>query len=113
MCDAILSLGLRSWQLVVALELHRRPRNGEDGVGAPLAWIGRATLRLHSSAPLVREQNLGSIIVEGRRVPVREIGIGRRVEANGMRRVAYVEQQSVTAAGAAGSAYRRVQRDVV
>src|SRR2546430_150319 len=110
MCDAILSLGLRSWQLVVALELHRRPRNGEDRVGAPLAWIGRATFRLHAPAPLVREQDLRSIIVEGRGMPVREIGIGRRVEANGMSRVADVEQQSISAAGASGSAYRRVKR---
>src|SRR5207237_4685962 len=70
-------------------------------------------LRLHPSAQLVREQDLSSIVVEGRRVPVGKIGIGRRIETNGMRWIADVEQQTVTAAGAARSTDRRVQRDVV
>src|SRR6185312_1459370 len=82
-------------------------------VGAPIERIGRATLRLHSSAPLIGEEQLGSIVVERRGVPVREVRVCRGVETNWMRRIADVEQQAVAAAGTARSANRRIQRDVV
>src|ERR1700694_6062823 len=109
MRDAILHARLRSRQLVVALEPHGSPRNSEDRIGAPLAWIRRTTLRLHSAAPLIGEKDLAAVVVESRGMPVREIRVRRRAEANGMRGITDVEQQSVATARAACSANRRVK----
>src|SRR5437868_13334008 len=106
--DAILVASLGSGKLVVNLELHGRDRYREDRVGAPLAGISRATLGLHSSTPLVGEENLAAVVVERRGMPVREIGIRRGVEAHRMRRITDVEKEPVPAAGAACSADRRV-----
>ena len=85
----------------------------EDRVGAPLRRIGRAALRLAAAAPLVGEQHLGAVVVERRRVPVREVRVGDGGDAHGMRGIADVEQQAVALARAAGEADRRIDRDVV
>ena len=113
MRDAILQRRLRHRQLVIALEPHLSVLDGEDGVGAPLYGVGRAALRLAAPAPLVGEQDLGPVVVERRRVPVGEVRVTHRADANRVDRVADVEQEAVAPARAARQAERRVQRDVV
>ena len=100
-------------QLVVAPELELSIRQGEDGVGAPFLLVARPALGLAAAAPLVAEQDLGAVVVEGGGVPVGEIRVGGLVDPLRAGGVADVEQKPVAAAGAAGEADRGVQRDVV
>ena len=114
LCATQFSSGsLRGGQLVVALEVHLPVDNREDCVRAPLRLIGRAALRLSAAAPLIREQDLCSVVVERRRMPVREIRIGRGSNANGIRRIANIEQQTVASARATGQTNSRIHRYVV
>src|SRR5206468_2366824 len=106
MGDTVLLRRLRSGKLVVALELHclsgrvrvrdatshyrvaaRISRKREDRVCAPLASVGDTTLRLSTAAPFVREKNLGSGVIERRRMPIREIGVSHRGDAPGVGRI--------------------------
>jgi hypothetical protein len=50
---------------------------------------------------------------ERRGMPERHVDVGGRIDPDRMRRLADVEQQAVAAAGAAGEADVRVDRDVV
>ena len=113
MRDAVLVRRLRREHLVVALERHRVVGEREDGVRAPLGLVERAALGLPATAPLIREQNLGPVVVERRRVPVGEVGIGDRPDAARMRRVVHIEQQPVAAARPARQTDRRIHGDVV
>ena len=110
---AVLLRRLRRRQLVVALELQLAVREREDRVGAPLLRIGRAALGLAAAAPLVGEQELGAVVVEGGRVPVGEVRVGHGGDPLRVGRIADVEQQAVALAGAAGQTDRGIERDVV
>src|SRR4051812_22059596 len=68
---------------------------------------------LAPTAPFVGEQHLGAGVVEGRRMPVREIRVCHRGDAHRVRGIADVEQESVAFARAAGEPDRRIHRDVV
>ena len=111
--DTVLQRRLRSGHLVVALESHLAALDREDRIGAPLLRIGRAALRVVTTAPLVAEEHLGAVVVERRRVPVGEVGIGHGADAARIHRVADVEQEAVTLAGTTGHSDRRIHRDVV
>src|SRR2546428_5927663 len=56
-----------------ALPIYRVVGHREDRVGAPLRLVGRAALGREAATPLVREQQLGAVIVERRRMPKREV----------------------------------------
>src|SRR6185436_20724300 len=87
--------------------------DAEDRVSSPLATIGRAALRLAAAAPFVGEENRRAVVVERRRVPVREVRVSNGGDAHGMSRVANVEQESVAFTRTAGQSDRRVHCNVV
>src|SRR5207237_2225231 len=95
MRNAVLEARLRSGQLVVSLKLHLVVHDVEDRVRSPLPTVSRTALRLATAAPFVGEQDLRSVVVERRRVPVREIRIGNGGQADGMRGISNVEQETV------------------
>src|SRR5690606_30324840 len=64
-------------------------------------------------APFVGEDHRGAAVVEGGRVPVREVGVGNGVDTARLDRIRNIEQQSVSLTGSAGKADFRVQGDVV
>ena len=105
---------LRRGQLVVALELQSCRSTIVKIASAPHSFGSVARhLGCAAAAPLVGEQDLGAVVVERRRVPVGEVGVGHGVEAHRMRRIADVEQEAVALARAAGETDRRIDRDVV
>src|SRR6185503_2298453 len=65
------------------------------------------------AAPLVGEENLSPVVVEGRGMPVREVGVGDRGNAHRVGGVANVEQESIALTRAAGETDRRIDGDVV
>ena len=95
------------------MELHLLVLDGEERIRAPLQLVGRAAARLAAAAPFVAEQHLGAVVVERRGVPERHVRIGDFVDADGVNRIADVEQQAETSARAAGQADIRIHRDVV
>src|SRR5688572_9011208 len=113
MRNAILLVGLRRGELVVTLKLELPILDGEDRVGAPLLLVGRPALWRTTTAPFVGEQQLRAIVIERGRVPVGEVGVGDRVEPDGIHRVLDVEQESVPLARTAGETEGRIDRDVV
>src|SRR5947207_13509346 len=113
MRDAVLLRRLRRRHLVITLELQLHADDAEDRVGAPLLRVARAALRLTTATPLVREEQLGTVVVERRRMPVREVRIGDSRDADGMRRIVNVEKEAVTLARTTGEADRREHRDVM
>jgi hypothetical protein len=97
---AIFLLGLRSRQLVIALELELLPlHNREDGIGAPFTLVGFTALGLAASAPLIGEKQLAALVVECRRVPVGKVDIRRGSKALGMYRIADIKQEAIALAG--------------
>ena len=111
--DAVLLVGLRRRHLEVAVEHQLLVDDVEDGVGAPVEQIGRAAARRGAAAPLVGEDDLGAVVVERGRVPVGEVLVGDRVEADRVHRIGDVEQDAVARAGAGRQADGRHHRDVV
>ena len=79
--DAVLLVGLCHRQLVVAAEHQLAIDDLVDRVGAPAQLIGGPAARSGAAAPLVGEEDLLAVIVEGRAVPVREDRIGDGVDA--------------------------------
>src|SRR6187397_1009463 len=108
MRDAILLVGLRRGELVVALELELPILDEKDRVGAPFLLVGGAALGRTAAAPLIGEEQLRTIVVERGRVPVREVGVGDGVEPNGIDRIVDVEQESVSLARATRQTERRI-----
>ena len=102
MRNAVLLGGLRRRQLVVTVKLQLAVLNREERVGAPLLLVRHAAARLAATSPFVAEQELCAVVVERRRVPERHVGVGRRIEENGVLRIADVGQQTEASAGAAG-----------
>src|SRR4029077_5288623 len=101
-------------QLVVRVKLQLLVVvDGEERVGAPLQLVGRAATWLTAAAPLVAEQQLGAVVVEGRRVPERHVGVGDGVDANRVLGIVDVEQQAEAGARAAREADFRIHGDVV
>ncbi len=117
MGDAVLLVGLDGRHLVVAGELEGLAvgavHDVEQGVGAPLEPVGRAAARTGAAAPLVGEHDGRAVVVEVGRVPVGEVGIGDRVDADRVGRVGDVDQQPVALAGAGGEPDLGVRGDVV
>ena len=110
---AVLQLALRHRQLVVARQLHLPVDDVEDGVRAPVGRVRRAAAGLAASAPLVGEEDLAAVVVEGGRVPVGEVGVYHFVQAHRVHRVRDVQQDAVPRARARGQADLRKDRDVV
>ena len=79
----------------------------------PFAWVVDAALGSAAAAPLVREEHLGSVVVERCRVPVREVRVGDCVDANGVLGVSDIEQEAVATARAARETDLRKDGDVV
>ena len=69
--------------------------------------------RTEAAAPFVGEEHLRAVVVERRRVPVREVLVRDGVEPDRVRGVRDVEQDAVARAGARGEADLREHRDVV
>ena len=110
---ADLVVRLRRRHLVIALEVQLAAVEREDRVAAPDQRIGRAASRRAAAAPLVREEQLGAVVAERRRVPEGHVRVGDREQALRVLRIANVEQQTVARACAARVADRRIRRDVV
>src|SRR5207248_1349577 len=110
---AVFPVRLRGRHLVVAVEHQIFILDGEQRVGAPLRLVGDTAARLAASSPLIREQELGAIIVERRRVPEGHVCVGRHVDAEGMGGVVNIEQQTKTGACPARYTDLRIYRDVV
>src|SRR5262249_36662782 len=85
----------------------------EQRIGSPLFRIARAALGTTAAAPFVGEENLGAAVVEGRRMPVREVRVRHRGGAARVGGILDVDQETVAFAGAAGHPYRGIERDVV
>src|SRR5215217_4818756 len=113
MRNAILLVGLRRGQLVVALELELPILDEENRVRAPFLLVGRPALRRAAAAPLVGEEDLRAVVVERGRVQVGEVGVGDGVEPDGIHRVLDVEQESVPLTGATRETEGWIDRDVV
>ena len=110
---AILLVGLRDRELVVARRSQCVAGAIEDRIRTPRELVGCPASRRHSAAPFVAEQHLGSIVVEGRRVPVRKIRIDHSSDSFRMHRVANIEQDAVPRASAGRESDSRVDGDVV
>src|SRR5262249_26057687 len=82
-------------------------------VAAPLERIGLPAARLRPAAPLVREEQLGTVVAERRRVPEGHVRVGDGEKTFGILRLANVEQQTVARTRAAGVADVGVRRDVM
>ena len=111
--DAVLRVGLRGRHLEVRTLYHLAVRDREDRVAAPVDRIVEPALGRRAAAPLIREQHLRSVIVEGGRMPEGEVGISSGLQALRIERIVDVDQQSVAAARAAREPDRRIHRDVV
>src|SRR5262245_1380793 len=112
-CDTILDRGLCRWHLVVALEMHLAPFDGEERIGTPLVLVRRTAAWRRTATPLVGEEDLRAIVAECRGMPERVVRVSGGVDADGVGNVTDVEQQAVAAAGTAGEADGRIHRDVV
>ena len=104
---------LRRRHLVVAAEPQLLVDDVENRVGAPVREIGLAAARPRAAAPLVGEHHFRAVVVERRRMPVREVLSVDRVEPLRMHRIGDVEQDAVARAGAGRQADRGIDRDVV
>src|SRR5687768_16592609 len=127
MRHAVLLLTLRRRHLVVATEYQllatprRRVRvaggrlinDVEDRIRAPRERIRRAAPRPAAAAPFIREDDLGAVVVERRRVPVGKALVGNEVEAFGISRIADVHQDAVAGARPRGETDLRIYGDVV
>ena len=111
--DAILEFGLRGRHLVIRGQRQLAVRELEDGIRAPVHRIGRAAAGLPAAAPLIGEQHLGAGIVESRRMPEGVIRIADGVDADGMRRIVNIQQDSIARTRARGQPDGGVDRDVV
>ena len=84
--------GLRRRHLVVALELELPVGKGEDGIRTPFHFVGGAAFGLASTTPFVGEQELGAVVIEGRRMPVGKIGVGHGRYPNRVCRILDVDR---------------------
>src|SRR5690606_41251109 len=89
----------RPRRLVVARDLQLAVDDVEDGFGAPLGLVGGQATGTGPAAPLVGEDDLRAVVAEGGRVPVREVGVGDRVEAHRVGRVGDVDEDAVALTG--------------
>ena len=110
---AVLLLVLRRRNLEVAPELELPVGDVVDGVGAPVERVVGAASRHHAAAPLVGEQHLRAVVVEGRGMPVREALVDHRIHTGRVQWIRDVEQDAVTRAGPGGDVPRREHGDVV
>ncbi len=113
MRDAVLLLDLRRRHLEVAAELELAVDDVVDRVRAPGQRVVGAAARPAAAAPLVGEDDLGAVVVEGRRVPVGEALVDDLVDALRVQRVGDVEQDAVARAGAGGDPALGEHGDVV
>ena len=102
MRDAVLLLRLRGRQLVVAAELELPVDDVEDRIRTPIDGIEGTASRTSTSAPLVREDDLGPVVVERGGVPVGEGRVDDRVQTDGICRIGDVEEDAVAGASARG-----------
>ena len=85
----------------------------EDRVRAPFVPVAEPALRLSAAAPFVGEQHLRPVVVERRRVPVREVRVCYRGDTHRMRGITDVQEESVPFTRAAGQSDGRIDGDVV
>jgi hypothetical protein len=111
--DTVLFVFLRRRHLVVAAELQFAIDDIEQRVGTPVQEIGGAAAGPAAATPFVGEDDLRAVVVESRRMPVREILVGHVIESHRVLRIADVEQDAVARAGACRKADLRIDRDVV
>ena len=95
MRDAVLKIRLGCRQLVVAAEDELAVDDVVNGVCTPGRWILNTATRPAAATPLIGEDDLGSLIVEGRRMPVGEPGIDDGVDPLGRSRITDVEDDAV------------------
>ena len=110
---AVFQLGLGCGHLVVAVEGEGVVFKGEDGIGSPGHGVGWTAAGLGSSAPFVGEDDAVAGVVEHRRVPEREVGVGDGGDALGVNGVLDVEEDADAGAGPGGEAEGGVDGDVV
>src|SRR5690606_35490191 len=99
---AVLRLGLRGGNLVVAAVLELAVVQGEDRVRAPFPPVGGAAAGSGAATPFVGEDDLFAVVAEGRGVPVGEVRIHHLVDADGVGHVPDVQQDAVARAGPGG-----------
>ena len=85
--DAVLLVALHGGHLVVAGEPQLLVDDVEDGIGAPGDRVDRAAARAGAAAPLVGEDHLRAVVVEGGRVPVGKVLVEHLVETRRVLRV--------------------------
>ena len=66
-----------------------------------------------AAAPLVGEENLGAVVVKGRRVPVGEPGVYHFVDSHRVFRIGDIDQDAVAGAGTRCKSNLGVRGDVV
>src|SRR5262249_39599228 len=113
MRDAVFLLCLWRRQLVITLQLQLPIDDFEDGVAAPLNGITLAASRPCASTPLVGEDDLRAVVVEGCGVPIREILVPGIIETDGMNRIRNIEQNAIAGTRARRQPDFRKDRDVV
>ena len=109
----VLLLDLRSRHLEVAAELELAVDDVVDGVRAPGQRVVGAAARSPPAAPLVGEQDLGTVVVERCRVPVGKALIDNLVYALRVQRLGDIEDDAVARASACGNPEFRICCDVV
>ena len=97
----------------VAARLELAVDDVVDGVGTPVERVVGAAARPSTAAPLVRVNDLGAVVVECRRVPVREALVDNLVDPLRLQRVGNVEEDAVAGAGTGRDFEFREHRDVV
>src|SRR5262247_2750044 len=85
----------------------------EDRIGAPLRLVGRSAPGRGPTTPFIGEDNLGTVVTDRRRVPVREVRIGYLVNPDRVSGIGDVDQNAVALACGRSYADRRVRGDVV
>ena len=112
--DAVLLLGLRRRQLVVARRTSACDRRCRRWRSRPRS--GRSVARQRGRVPPPHSSvkiTFDAVVVEGRRVPVGEVLVDHVIEAHRLHRIRDVEQDAVARAGAGSQAQLREDRDVV
>ena len=112
-CHAVFLLDLRSRHLEVTPKLELAVDDVVDGIRAPRQRVVGAATRPAPPAPLVGEQDLGSVVVECRRVPVGETFVDDRIDTLRSQRIRDVKDDAVARTGPGGNSEVGKGGDVV
>src|SRR5713101_3722007 len=113
MGNTVLLICLRRGHFVIALKFQLLVDDRKDRVPTPIRRIDLAATRTQAASPLVRENDFRSVIIKGCGVPIREVLLPDRIEADRMNGIRDVEQNSVPRARTRRESNLRINSDVM